>query len=274
MSHGAGLPIGVFDSGIGGLTVVRELARRLPEESIVYFGDTARVPYGPKAPETIRRYSHEAAELLLGRGVKALVVACNTATAHAIDSLAESLDVPVVGVVEPGVRAAARATRSKRVGVLGTVGTIGSGVYDRGLRRLVPGVQVFAQACPLFVPLAEEGFGEHEASRLIAEHYLAPLREMDVDVVILGCTHYPLLRGLVEESMGPGVTLIDSGAETAAEIERVLEAGGLRSSAADAGEHTFLVSDSPGRFREVGSRFMGRALGRVALQPLDEKVAR
>ena len=182
--------------------------------------------------------------------------------------------MPVVGVVEPGVRAAARATATKRVGVLGTVGTIGSGVYDRGLRELVPGVEVFAQACPLFVPLAEEGFGEHEAARLIADHYLAPLREMDVDVVILGCTHYPLLHDLVEEAMGPDVTLIDSGAETAAEIERVLEAGGLRSSTADAGEHTFLVSDSPGRFREVGTRFMGRPLGRVVLQPLDERALR
>jgi glutamate racemase len=272
--RGADLPIGVFDSGIGGLTVVRELLRRLPDETIAYFGDTARVPYGPKAPETIRRYSREAADLLVTHGIKALVVACNTATAHAVDALADSLAVPVIGVVEPGVRAAAAATRSKRVGVLGTVGTIGSGVYDRGLRRLVPDVQVFAQACPLFVPLAEEGFGDHEAARLIAEEYLAPLREMDVDVVILGCTHYPILHGLIAEAMGPQVTLIDSGAETAGEIERVLTDGGLRGGASAGAEHTFLVSDSPGRFREVGSRFMGRPLGRVLLHELEHEPAR
>lgn len=262
-------PIGVFDSGIGGLTVVRELLRRLPEESIAYFGDTARVPYGPKAPDTIRRYAREAADLLVDRGVKALVVACNTATAHAAEILADSLPIPVIGVVDPGVRAAATATASKRVGVLGTVGTIGSGVYDRGLRGLVPDVQVFAQACPLFVPLAEEGFGEHEAARLIAEHYLAPMREVDVDVVILGCTHYPVLHDLIARALGPDVALIDSGAETAAEIERVLGERGLLAPGGGPGAHTFLVSDSPGRFREVGSRFVGWPLGRVelALEP-------
>lgn len=266
MTRAADRPVGVFDSGIGGLTVVRELLRTLPNEPIVYFGDTARVPYGPKSPETIRRYSGEAADLLLSRGIKALVVACNTATAHAADALAERLDIPVIGVVEPGVRAAASATRTGRVGVLGTTGTIASGVYDRGLRELLPDVRVYAQACPLFVPLAEEGFSEHEAARLIAEHYLGPLREVDVDVAILGCTHYPMLRGLIQETLGPGVTLIDSGAETAAEIRRVLLQRGLARADSGSPEHQFLVSDSPGRFREVGTRFVGRPLGRVVLQ--------
>ncbi len=266
MTAGPDRPIGVFDSGIGGLTVVRELLRTLPGEPIVYFGDTARVPYGPKSPETIRRYSDEAADLLLTRGIKALVVACNTATAHAVDALTRRLDIPVIGVVEPGVRAAAAATRTKRVGVLGTLGTIASGVYDRRLRELLPDVRVYAQACPLFVPLAEEGFTDHEAARLIAAHYLDPLREMEVDAAILGCTHYPMLRGLIQEAMGPDVRLIDSGAETAAEIERVLAERGLTRTLPGAPEHEFMVSDSPGRFREVGTRFVGRPLGRVVLR--------
>lgn len=263
-------PIGVFDSGIGGLTVVRELMARLPGESVLYFGDTARVPYGPKSPETIRRYSAEAASLLVDRGIKAFVVACNTATAHAAEFLTESLDIPVVGVVAPGVRAAAAATRTGRVAVLGTVGTIASGVYDRGLRASIPDARVYAQACPLFVPLAEEGFEDHEAARLITEHYLAPLREMQVDVAILGCTHYPILRSLVADALGPEVQLVDSGAETAAEIEAILTEGGLLRTAAAPAHHEFLVSDSPGRFREVGSRFVGTPLGRVTLAHPEE----
>jgi glutamate racemase len=273
MTEVASRAVGVFDSGIGGLTVVRELLRTLPGEAIVYFGDTARVPYGPKSPETIRRYSREAAELLVGRGVKALVVACNTATAHAADALAEDLEIPVIGVVDPGARAAAAATRTGRVGVLGTIGTVASGVYDRRLRELLPDVRVYAQACPLFVPLAEEGFADHEAARLIAAHYLEPLRDLDVDVAILGCTHYPILRDLIQEAVGPGVALVDSGAETAAEIQRILLERGLARTDPEPPEHEFLVSDSPGRFREVGTRFVGWPLGRVVLWAPEEDPA-
>jgi glutamate racemase len=259
-------PIGVFDSGIGGLTVVREIASRLPAESIVYFGDTARVPYGPKSPETVRRYAGEAAAFLLSRGVKAIVVACNTATAAAAADLAAELDVPVLGVIEPGARAAVAASRSGRtgrIGVIGTVGTINSGAYDLAVRRLLPGARVYAQSCPLFVPLAEEGLIEGEAARLIAEGYLAPLRALDVDVLVLGCTHYPLLRPLIAGIMGPAVTLVDSGAETAAELHRILEARNLLRREATPPTHTFVASDAPVRFREIASRFLGRVVAEV-----------
>ncbi|MEN8376366.1 MAG: glutamate racemase [Gemmatimonadota bacterium] len=265
MSETADRPIGVFDSGIGGLTVVRELVRRLPNESVIYFGDTARVPYGPKSPETIRRYAREAAALLLQRGVKTLVVACNTATAHAEEALAAELSVPVVGVVDPGARAAARSTRTARVGVLGTTGTIASGVYDRRIRELLPDARVFAQPCPLFVPLAEEGMADHEAARLIALHYLQPVRDLNVDVAILGCTHYPILRPLIADALGPGVQLVDSGAETAAAIEAVLASAGLLRADSTPPAYEYIVSDSPGRFREVGSRFVGAPIDRAVL---------
>jgi len=250
--------IGIFDSGVGGLTVVAEIWRLLPNESTIYFGDTARVPYGPKAPATVRRYAREASAFLLSRSVKLLVVACNTATAHAADILARELPVPVVGVIEPGARAAVRATRSGRIGVVGTVGTIASGAYDRAVRKLLPGARVYAQACPLFVPLVEEGLADHPATRLIAEDYLRPLCSMDVDVLVLGCTHYPVLRDLVAGIMGPGVTLVDSAAETALDVQRILsERGLLRPDDAPPPRHHCAVSDSPARFRQVAEVFVG-----------------
>lgn len=253
----ASSPIGIFDSGVGGLTVVRELARRLPGEALVYFGDTARVPYGPKGADTVRRYAREAARFLLSRGVKMIVVACNTVSAHALDMLTEELPVPVIGVVRPGARAAVRATRSERVGVIGTVGTIASGIYDLEVRRRLPSARVYAQPCPLFVPLVEEGWVDREAARLIAEEYLRPLRDVDVDVLILGCTHYPLLRPLLAPIMGPAVHFVDSGAEAAVDVQRILEERGLFREDAAPPTHTFAVSDSPLRFREVASRFIG-----------------
>jgi glutamate racemase len=256
-------PIGVFDSGIGGLTVVRELVRALPQESIVYFGDTARVPYGPKSPETVLRYSEEAAALLLARGVKLIVIACNTATAYAGEALAATLAVPVVGVIEPGARAAASATVSRRVGVIGTLGTIRSGAYDLAVRRKIQDVRVYAQPCPLFVPLVEEGWATHPATRLVAEEYLAPLHAVDVDVLVLGCTHYPLLSELIGEVMGPGVRLVDSAVETAREVRRLLADGGLQRQETSPPQYRFLASDSPLRFREVGSRFLGELLTEV-----------
>ena len=253
----ASSPIGVFDSGVGGLTVVHELVRRLPQESIVYFGDTARVPYGPKSAETVRRYSREAAAYLKSRNVKALVVACNTATAHAYESLRDSLDMPVIGVIEPGARAAAQTTRTQRVGVIGTAGTIHSGAYDYAVRSLLPEARVYAQSCPLFVPIVEEGWSTHPAARLVAREYLQPLREVDVDVLVLGCTHYPLLRDVIAETMGPSVMLVDSAAETAIEVAQVLAAADLLAQGTEPGRLHFVASDSPLRFREVGRRFLG-----------------
>jgi glutamate racemase len=256
-------PIGVFDSGIGGLTVVHELLQRLPHEAITYFGDTARVPYGSKSPETIRRYADEASAYLMSCDIKLLVVACNTATAHAAERLAARLPVPVLGVIEPGARAAVQATRTSRVGVIGTAGTIRSGAYDMEVRRLLPNARVYAQPCPLFVPLVEEGWRAHGAARLIAQEYLEPLKEMDVDVLILGCTHYPLLRDLIGDIMGPGVRIVDSATETAIDVAAELDRLALRRAAGEPPEHNFAASDAPLRFRDVGRTFVGEVLHTV-----------
>jgi glutamate racemase len=265
----ASRPIGIFDSGIGGLTVAHEIVRRLPNESIVYFGDTARVPYGPKSPDTVRRYSREATAFLLSRGVKAIVIACNTATAFALDELRDRLPVPVLGVIEPGARAAVEATRSGRIGVIGTAGTIHSGAYDRAVRRRLADARVYAQPCPLFVPLVEEGMEASQATRLIAQDYLAPLHEMEVDALVLGCTHYPLLRPVIQAVMGDAVALVDSGAETAAELDRTLEDGALVRADPHPPRHEFYASDSPQRVKQLGSRFMGEIIHQVRLFDVD-----
>ncbi|MBI4543972.1 MAG: glutamate racemase [Gemmatimonadetes bacterium] len=269
MSDLASRPIGVFDSGIGGLTVVRELFAQLPGESVLYFGDTARVPYGPKSAETVQRYARESTAFLLQRGVKMVVIACNTATAHAGDLLAAELPVPVVGVIEPGARAAARETRTRRIGVVGTAGTVASGAYQAAVHRLLPDAQVFAQPCPLFVPIVEEGWVEHEAARLIARDYLNPLRRTGLDVLILGCTHYPLLRPLLASILGPSITLVDSARETAAEVRRTLETRALLRREAAPPLHAFVASDSPARFREVGRRFLGDRIRQVEQVDVD-----
>jgi glutamate racemase len=250
-------PIGVFDSGIGGLTVVRELVRQLPHESIVYFGDTARVPYGSKSAATVRRYAQEAAAFLLSRDVKMIVIACNTATAHAEELLRSSAPVPVLGVIEPGARAAVEATRTRRVGVIGTLGTIGSGAYDLAVRQKLADARVYAQPCPLFVPLVEEGWADHAAAALIAREYLEPLHDMDVDVLILGCTHYPLLRTVVHDVMGEQVTLVDSAHETARDVASLLHSRAILHDPGSPASYTFIASDAPLRFRDVGRKFLG-----------------
>jgi len=212
----------VFDSGIGGLTVARALFERLPHESVIYFGDTARVPYGPKSPDTVRRYSAEILAFLLPAGVKAVVVACNTSTAHALSHLKEKSPVPVVGVIEPGARAAWRPTRSGTIGVIGTAGTIASGAYEARIKALRPDARVHAQPCPLFVPLVERRLVRASAAELIAREYLEPLRRAKVDVLVLGCTHYPLIKPLLARVMGPEVKLVDSAEETATAVAREL----------------------------------------------------
>jgi glutamate racemase len=260
-------PLGIFDSGIGGLTVARALFDRLPRESVIYFGDTARVPYGPKSPDTVRRYSGEILAYLLRRGVKAVVVACNTSTAHALDYLKQQSPVPMVGVIEPGARAAVAATRTGAIGVIGTVGTIASGAYERAIKALRPEARVHAQACPLFVPLVEEGWFDHPATELIAREYLEPLRKAGADVLVLGCTHYPLLKPLLARVMGPGVTLVDSAEETAKAVAEELAARGLLAEGGSH-EHTFVVSDDEPHFRKVGARFLGEKLRKVEVVPL------
>ena len=261
----ADAPIGVFDSGLGGLTVAAEVMRQLPAEGLIYFGDTARVPYGPKAPSTVRRYSREIASFLEREGVKAIVVACNTATAHALTALRTELRVPVIGVIEPGARAAVAATRSGNVGVIGTAGTIRSGAYERAIRELAPDARITVQPCPLFVPLVEEGWLDKDATRLVAEEYLEPLIEAGVDSVVLGCTHYPLLKPLLADVLGTDVRLIDSAAETAAETRRILRERALEAPSTDAPLRRFVASDDSSQFLRLGQRFLGRALDAVEL---------
>lgn len=261
-------PIGIFDSGLGGLTVARAIFHRLPQDSTIYFGDTARVPYGPKSPATVRRYSREILDWLLGQGVKAVVVACNTSTAHALEALHAASPVPVIGVVEPGARAAVRAGPRGRIGVIGTAGTVASGAYLRAIRHLRPDATVIQQACPLFVPLVEEGWFDHPATELVARDYLAPLVAADVESVVLGCTHYPLLRPLLARVLGPGVTLIDSAAEVAAALADTLAAAGIEADPGATPWHRFAVSDDPARFVTVGSRFLGERLGEAELVAL------
>lgn len=250
-------PIGVFDSGIGGLTVVRELQQQLPHESLVYFGDTARVPYGNKSPETVRRYAREILEFLLSRDVKMVVVGCNTASAHALDELKKISPVPVEGVVGPGARAAVAASRGGAVGVIGTAGTMKSGAYEREILALKPDARVIQRACPLFVPLVEEGWLTGEATRLIAHQYLDPLRADGIDTLVLGCTHYPLLKPLLADVMGQGVTLIDSAEQTAGAVARELAESNLEGPRNAAAHTHFVVSDAPEQFERVGAAFLG-----------------
>ena len=261
-------PVGIFDSGIGGLTVAHAVMQQLPHESVTYFGDTARVPYGPKSPETVRRYSKEIASYLVEQGVKTLVVACNTATAHALPALREGLPMPVIGVIEPGARAAVRATRNGHVGVIGTAGTIKSGAYERALRRLEPSLRITVRACPLFVPLVEEGWVDHEATRLVAREYLRPILSEEVDTLVLGCTHYPLLKAVIADVLGTNVTLIDSAEETARETARVLRDARLTTNAHAEPQHRFIASDDPLMFLQLGQRFLGDAIESVEVKTL------
>ena len=269
MTTGRQAPIGVFDSGVGGLTVLRAIHERLPDESTVYLGDTARVPYGPKSPDTIRRYADEAASFLMARGVKALVIACNTATAHACSALAGRLDVPVVGVVGPGAREAAEATRSGVIGVIGTQGTIESGVYERAIRRHRRDATVRSRACPLFVALAEEGWVTGEVPELTARRYLGDLLADSIDTLVLGCTHYPLLRPLLEEIAGPDIRLVDSAEATARETAVVLDEHGLAGGRETARSHEYFVTDDAERFGATAERFLGSSIGHLERVDLD-----
>lgn len=249
-------PIGVFDSGIGGLTVLQRIMEALPKENTVYLGDTARSPYGSKSVETVLRYSFENTDFLIEKGVKLVVVACNTSTAIALESLKENVSVPVIGVIEPGVRAALEKTRNRKIGVIGTEATIQSGAYSRALKEKDPSVEVYSRACPLFVPLVEEGWLDNSVVRLTVESYLGSLKQSGIDTLILGCTHYPLLKRAIQKFLGRGVQLVDSAEETAKEVETVLKKTSL---ARERGRGTpsFFVTDAPDRFIKVGQRFLG-----------------
>lgn len=257
-------PIGVFDSGVGGLTVARELCCQFPEESVLYLGDTARVPYGPRGRDTIERFALEMVQFLLQREVKALVIACNTISATAFEAIQEMSPVPVFDVVNPTVRAAVSATDTGVLGVIGTVTTVRSGIYAELAHRIRPGVRVVGRECPLFVPIAEEHLAQHPVARLMAEEYLQGFRGTEADVLILGCTHYPLLREVIGEYMGPGVRLIDSAQPTVAELGRMLRENDLLRSGPP--EHQFFVSDASYKFMEIANGILGRDISALVRQ--------
>lgn len=260
--------IGVFDSGVGGLTVLKEIMRLLPEEELIYLGDTARVPYGTKSPRTVLRYALEAAAFLVQRRVKVLVVACNTASSVALAALEEQFNVPVIGVIEPGARRAAALTRRRKVGVIGTEGTVKSGAYARAIHAIDPAIEVLSAPCPLFVPLAEEGWAEHPVARLAAEEYLAPLQAEGIDALVLGCTHYPLLKPTLQRVLGSEVPLVDSAEETAQTVAKVLHDARLARRSGP-GAHRYYVTDVPARFERVGGAFLGAPLQKVEQVELD-----
>lgn len=249
-------PIGIFDSGIGGLTVAKEIVKQLPNESTIYLGDTARVPYGTRSKEIITKFGLELVDFLIKKNVKALVVACNTISAVALSEIEKISPVPVIGVVKPAVKKAVSSTRNKRVGVIGTQGTIQSKTYENEIKKMNPGIKVFSVGCPLFVPLAEEGLDNHEATRLVAEDYLDELIAADVDTLVLGCTHYPLLLEAIAETIGSKVTLIDSAEPTAEELRVILEEKELVSNNKNP-TYEFYVTDAPERVFKVAGRFFG-----------------
>jgi glutamate racemase len=269
------LPIGIFDSGVGGLTVLRAVRERLPGEHLVYLGDTARVPYGNKSQATVERYAVEDAQFLLNRGVKMIVVACNTASALAARALrAQFPEIPVLGMIGPGARAAVSATKNRRIGVIATAATIGSGAYEERIRETLAAAgeeapaHIVSKACPLFVPLVEEGETDSEITRQVATKYLTELRNDGIDTLVLGCTHYPLLRGVIAETMGLGVTLVDSAEAAAAETAQLLEDQGmLRENGGSAQEH-FFVTDAAQRFQSIAGAFLGHAPEHLALAEL------
>jgi glutamate racemase len=266
------IPIGIFDSGIGGLTVLKQILLQLPDESTIYLGDTARVPYGIRSPETVTRYSFESAQFLFSKGIKILVVACNTVSSVSLESIKQIVSVPVVGVIEPGAKAAVSSTKNKRVGVIGTDATIQSDSYTMAIKKIDGSVEVFGLPCPLFVPLVEEGWTEGEIAEMTAERYLNNIKDKDIDTLVLGCTHYPLLKDVLSKIMGEKVRLIDSAIETAREIKAVLGHFSLLKEDSRNVIREFYVTDSPQRFLSVGERFLGRKIDYIQKIELDSEV--
>ena len=251
-------PVGVFDSGVGGLTVAREIMRQLPNENIVYFGDTARVPYGSKSKDNIIRYSRQIINFLKTKNVKAIVIACNTASALALDVVREEIDIPIIGVVEPGARAALEITQTKKIGVIGTEGTIRSAMYEKIIQGRDLEATVIGKACPLFVPLVEEGFAKHKVTQEIIDYYLASFLETDIDSLILGCTHYPLLRSRIREYVGDRITLVNPAYETAMDLKKLLEDSNMENTG-EGQEHaaySFYVSDAADKFKQFANSIL------------------
>lgn len=255
--------IGIFDSGVGGLTVFRAIERRLPGESLIYLGDTARIPYGVRSAATVERYAAECAAFVQSKGVKAIVIACNTASALAADYLRSKCSVPVIGVIRPGSRRAVEQTRSGRIGVIATEATVASRAYERAMLAIRSGLEITSRACPLFVPLAEEGWLNHPVTFQVAEEYLAGLRSSEVDTLVLGCTHYPILRPVIERTLGEQISYVDSGEAVAETVAAMLEDNGLARESGKPRSEEFYVTDSAVRFRRVAELFLGRPLESV-----------
>jgi glutamate racemase len=256
-------PIGIFDSGVGGLTVVSEVFKQLPNERIVYFGDVGRYPYGGRSKETIIRFVRQDINFLLEHDVKFIIAACNSAAAVALEIVNGEYDIDIMGVIEPGAKAAVESTRNNRVGIIGTKATIGSNSYARAIQKRYNDIKIFSLACPLFVPLAEEAYIEKEATRLITEDYLKTLIDDDIDTLVLGCTHYPLLKNIIAQTVGENVRLIDSAEATAQELAKLLSEKDMLRQAADKVIHKFYVSDVPDEFSQVAEQFLGRSLGNI-----------
>ena len=260
-------PIGVFDSGLGGLTAVREMRRLMPSENIIYFGDTSRVPYGGRSPEILLKYARQDVHFLRSFDIKAVLVACGTVSTTALPQLQAENDLPILGVVEPACRKAAAMTRNRRVGLIATAASVRSGAYERTLHRLDETIHVVSRACPLLVPLVEEGWLDHEVTRLTAREYLKPLLADDIDTLVLGCTHYPLLKPLLKAE-APGITLVDSALTTAEAAAQALAAADLLNSGNGSADYRFYVSDIPLRFRTIGERFLGRSMEQIEMVSL------
>ena len=253
-------PIGIFDSGVGGLTVFSEVEKTLPREEIIYFGDTARVPYGTKSKETITKFSVENVEFLMKHNVKLVLVACNTASSLSLEFLKRCFRVPIIGVIDPGARNSVDRTRNNRIGVIGTSATISSGAYEKAIKKISSKMAVFSQNCPLFVPLVEEGWSYKSVTFEVASTYLNSLKKKKIDTLILGCTHYPLLKNVIRKVMGNKVSLVDSAGEVAKEAKSILGAGGLMNKKPGEKKHKFFVSDEPEQFIRLGERFLNRKM--------------
>lgn len=253
-------PIGVFDSGIGGLTVLKEIMELLPGEDIIYFGDTARIPYGTRSKETVIKYSFQCIRFLMSKDIKAIVIACNTATALSLKEAQEAFKIPIIGVIEPGANAAISLTKNNKVGVIGTTGTVNSEAYQQKIRRLLPSSEVIGVPCPLFVPIVEEGWEDSDVAYITAKKYLQDLKEHNIDTLVLGCTHYPILRYTIGKVMGEEVNMINPAYETAKAVTIMLKEKTLKTDKVDGGNYEFYVSDDPEKFRRIGGNILKKEI--------------
>lgn len=260
----AELPIGIFDSGIGGLTVLKEILKQVPYENTIYLGDTARVPYGIRSPETVTRYSFENTRFLISQGIKFLVVACNTSSSISLADLKKKFSLPITGVIEPGARAAVSQTRTGKIAVIGTEAAIKSRAYAKTIKAFDDSIEVTEIACPLFVPLVEEGWTEGDIAGLVAEKYLSTIKGTDIDTLVLGCTHYPMLKNVIGQVLGQGVTLIDSGVETAREVRQILVANAIMRRNSKDSQRKFFVTDSPEKFISTGEKFLRHKITHIS----------